>query len=145
MAAHEAASILLVCAANVCRSPMAALTLRQRFDGLAAVDQVRIASAGVSADAGSPVCPSVSAFHDDPEWREQAARHRSRVLDAEQVLGATLVLTASRAIRSSVAGALPERRDRVFTMREAAWLAQGFVREPGVQGADAVAALWRHL
>ena len=42
--------ILIVCAANVCRSPMAGLTLRRAFARLPDYDAVPVATAGVSVD-----------------------------------------------------------------------------------------------
>ncbi len=51
------ASILLVCRANVCRSPMAEALLRHRLEQLGLSHRVRIASAGTSAVAGAPPDP----------------------------------------------------------------------------------------
>lgn len=146
MLAIEDGGILLVCAANVCRSPMAAFTLRRAFAGLPGFEGVVIQSAGVTAGFLSGTCPEVARFRDtDEDWRALAAAHRSRPFEVEHVLRATLVLTASRGIRSSVVTAVPESRSRVFTLREAAWIGEGFVRDPGQRGEDAVLAFARYL
>ncbi|MGY3126535.1 protein-tyrosine phosphatase [Agrococcus sp. UYP33] len=137
--------ILIVCAANVCRSPMAGLTLRRAFARLPDYDAVPVATAGVSVDGARSVCPEVASFHTSERWRELADLHRSRPLYPEETLQATLVLTASRGIRSSVVAAAPERRRRVFTLQEAVWLGSGFVVEPGTPGMDALAAFQRYI
>jgi protein-tyrosine phosphatase len=139
------AGVLVVCAANVCRSPMAALTLQRVLAEVAGFGDLGIASAGVSAGGQRRVCPEVAAYHDDPVWREAAASHRPRALEPGDVLDATLILTASRGIRSSVVSAVPERRDRVFTLREAVWLGTGFEPQLGASGDGVVEALRRHL
>lgn len=143
--AADASDILLVCTANVCRSPMAEFTLRRAFAGVPGFHDVAIASAGVSPAAESAVCPDVRAFHAGAEWQELAAQHRPHALDVDAIAGAWLVLVASRRIRASVVAAAPERRRHVFTMREALWLGTGFERDRGVTGPAAVAALWQHI
>lgn len=140
-----AADILLVCTANVCRSPMAELTLRRALLDVPGFHDVAIASAGVSPAVGSAVCSDVRAFHPGAEWQELSAQHRPRALDADAIAGAWLVLVASRGIRASVVAAAPERRQHVFTLREALWLGSGFVRGRGVTGPAAVAAFWQHI
>ncbi len=43
-------TILFVCTANICRSPMAAAIMRQRIAQMGLADQVRVISAGVWAE-----------------------------------------------------------------------------------------------
>ncbi len=140
----EPGGILLVCAANVCRSPMAELTLRRALSRLPAFEGLSIASAGVSLAGELGVCPLVGGFHDDDPWQQLAAAHRSRALVREDVRAASLVLTASRGIRSSVVAAAPEARRKVFTMREAVWLGDG-ASPSGLAGEAAVAAFQEQI
>lgn len=145
MGAAREGGILLVCAANVCRSPLAELTLRSRFAQLPGLAEVHLESAGISVREPRPVCPDVEAFDEGGPWRELAAEHRSRALAAADVLRAGLVLTASRSVRSTVVVAAPAHRGRVFTLREAVWLARGYVGESGLGGRAAIEALHTHL
>ena len=145
MAGAEAGGILLVCTANVCRSPMAEFTLRRAFASVPGFESIAISSAGVRPATGSPVCADVRAFHDASAWEELSAQHRPRVIDAQLIGGATLVLAASRGIRASIVAAAPERRRHVFTLREAVWLGAGFEPPSGVRGPDAVSAYWQHI
>lgn len=116
-------SILIVCAANVCRSPLAELALRR---GLGDDSSVRVHSAGVRAEEGDPICTEVAARRTDEHWQEQARAHRSREVTPEMLAAADLVLTASRDIRGELVRLAPELRDRMFTLREAAHLGAGF-------------------
>lgn len=138
--------ILVVCAANVCRSPMAELSLRQAFsDAGAGFAGVEVSSAGISAMAEWPVCVEVRDFDGGPGWGALADAHRSRPLEPEDALAASLVLAASREIRAAVVAAAPASRRRVFTLREAAWLGAGYRGDEGPQGAWAVEAFARHI
>ncbi|MBP3977353.1 hypothetical protein [Microbacterium sp. BLY] len=116
-------SILIVCAANVCRSPLAELALRR---GLRDGSALSVHSAGVRAHAGDPICTEVAARHADASWQEQTAAHRAREVTPEMLADATLVLAASRDIRGELVRMAPEFRDRMFTLREAAHLGEGF-------------------
>lgn len=137
--------ILLVCAANVCRSPMASFTLRESFSRHPGFGGVPLQSAGVHVDEERPVCAEVQAFHDDKRWRELAADHRSRALTEASVLRASLVLAASSVIRSSIVAKVPEHRRRVFTLREAVWLGAEYEWDPALRGPEAVAAFQLHI
>lgn len=115
--------ILVVCAANVCRSPLAELALRR---GLGAASPISVSSAGVRANAGDPICSVVASVHDDEEWQAQAQDHRARPVTLEQIEQASIVLTASRDIRGELVRLAPRSRDWMFTIKEAAHLGEGF-------------------
>lgn len=131
-------SILVVCAANVCRSPLAELTLRR---GLGAGSAIAVHSAGVRAHEGDPICTEVAGRHSEDDWQEEAKAHRARVVSPELLAGASLVLTASKDIRGELVRSAPEFRDRMFTLREAAHLGAGF--RPG--GSDPVTGYVAYL
>ncbi len=90
-------SILLVCRANVCRSPMAEALLRHRLERLGLSRRVRTASAGTGAVAGAPPDPrgrSVLAERGVPMLRRRSrplhrrdfARHDHILAMDEEVL-----------------------------------------------------------
>lgn len=137
--------ILVVCAANVCRSPMAEFALRRSFTEHHRLDGVSVTSAGVRADPSHTVCDDVAVFRDEPAWRQMASQHRPRPLDPDHVRQAVLVVTATRELRSSVVAAIPECRSRVFTLREAVWLGAGYVREARLSPAGSVVAFQQHI
>lgn len=111
--------LLIVCAANVCRSPFAAFLLGVALPGF------EVTSVGVTARGGDPLCrfteERVSAL---PQGAEFAAMHVATRLDVESITGADLILTASEAERSAVAVLDPQARPKVFTLVEAAYSAR---------------------
>lgn len=119
----SAESILVVCAANVCRSPLAELALRR---GLGAESIITVSSAGVRANVDDAICTLAASLHGDDEWRRQADAHRARAVTAELIEQSTLVLAASREIRGELVRLAPRSRDWMFTIKEAAHLGVGF-------------------
>jgi protein-tyrosine phosphatase len=116
--------ILVVCTANICRSPMAEAMIRHalRRSGPDAAGVV-VESAGVYGHEGSPIAPgSASALRalgiDDED-------HRGRLLTPAIVGAADLVLTMEGAHRRLILSGTPEADDRVFTLREFARLVGG--------------------
>lgn len=116
-------SILVVCAANVCRSPLAELTLRR---GLGPDASITVSSAGVRANDGDEICTLVASLHEDEEWQTQAQAHRAREVTAELIEQSSIVLAASRDIRGELVRLAPRSRDWMFTIKEAAHLGAGF-------------------
>lgn len=137
--------ILVVCAANVCRSPMAAFALRRRFAEVPEMWRTAVASAGVRVVGTLPACPEVAGFEPGPEWQRLVEGHRSRQLPESELRRAALVLAASRDVRSAVVAIAPEQRARVFTLREAVWLGRGYVPDAQPAGHAAVEAFQRHI
>lgn len=133
-------SILVVCAANVCRSPLAELALRR---GLGADSTISVSSAGVRATEGDAVCTLVSSLHDDGEWHDQAQSHRARPVTRDLIEQSSLILTASRDIRGELVRLAPRSRDWMFTLKEAAHLGAGFSSAGPDRVADYVAYLDR--
>ncbi|WP_447647358.1 arsenate reductase/protein-tyrosine-phosphatase family protein [Microbacterium forte] len=108
-------SLLVVCAANVCRSPFAAFLLGRELPG------ADVSSAGVTARAGDPLCrfteERIAAFAGNADLVKE---HVATRLDVNSVDRADLILTASEAERSAVAMLAPEARPKTFTLVEAA-------------------------
>lgn len=108
-------TVLVVCTANQCRSPLAEHQLRAaaRSAGL----DWTIGSAGTRAKAGRHLDHDVAAvLH---ELHITPTRHwTSRRLDAAMIERADLVLTAERAHRGVVAELVPDAVTRTFTLLE---------------------------
>lgn len=133
-------NILVVCAANVCRSPEAELALRR---GLGADSSVIVTSAGVRANTGDPICTLVASLHGDDDWRAQAEAHRAKEVTLDLIEQSSIVLTASRDIRGELVRLAPRSRDWMFTMKEAAHLGAGFSSKASDRVAEYVAHLDR--
>jgi low molecular weight protein-tyrosine phosphatase len=117
-------SVLVVCRANICRSPTAQLMLSRCLVANGIADLVDVASAGVLADPGQPWCEVAAGKVSDGDDRTQLrAQHTSRRLDKAMVDAADLVLTAARAERAAVVHLSPTATVRTFTLKEAAILA----------------------
>src|SRR5262245_12036019 len=103
--------IVVVCTANICRSPMAEAMIRP--GRRAAGAGVAVGRAGVCGHEGSPVAPgSVAALRslgiDDDG-------HRGRLLTPAIVAAADLVLTMEDGHRAAIVAGTPEARDKTFT------------------------------
>lgn len=118
--------VIAVCTANICRSPSTAVRLRSGLREL--YPDALVESAGVAAEAGREACDLSAALTtggiDDPDQHAAAgaefAQHRSRLLTADQVAAADLILGLDRSHRSEIAKLHPAGRPRAFTLRQAA-------------------------
>lgn len=134
--------LLLVCAANVCRSPLAELLLQRELSSLSGV---RIESAGTRVVEPAAICSAVGGRDDDAQWTESADAHQSRAISQELLRDAALILVADTEVRSEVVAALPEVRGRVFTFLDAARSVEGFSATPTPRHAGAVTRFATHL
>lgn len=113
--------MLVVCTANVCRSPVAELLLGRALADRPDVDGIdwAITSAGTGRYA-APLDPNTIRAASDVGI--EVSEHRPRVLDrnilAEE--GADLVLTMTRAHLPDVVGLDPAAWPRTFTLKELA-------------------------
>lgn len=121
------ARILVVCSANICRSPMTAALLRARLPG------IEVISRGVKAPPSMPACAAALA------WLRQSgielADHASTRLTERDVLASTLVLTATRWHRASVLELRPSAAVRTHTLASAARLS-GWLADQGAAAHD---------
>jgi protein-tyrosine phosphatase len=129
-------TILIVCTANQCRSPLAefllAAALRDRSPG----SEWNVGSAGVRVRPGLPMDPfSERAL---AEYGIDGSGFRRRQLDAQLVREADLVLTAARGHRSQVVQLEPRALHRAFTLNQFGYLLAGAARhgqtEPVAEG-----------
>lgn len=107
--------ILVVCAGNVCRSPLATGLLDTAFRA-APGQPIDTHSAGTQALVGSAPTPQTQARL--AAQGIDASGFVARQLTADMVAYASLVLTASRAQRGAVLTLLPAANRRCFTLRE---------------------------
>jgi protein-tyrosine phosphatase len=110
------AAILVLCTANVCRSPMAASLLALRLAALGVTVPVR--SAGMLRN-GDPPHPEVVSVM--TSYRIDIAAHRSHVASAADLARAILVLTMTRENLRHAVVAEPEVWPRTFTLKELVW------------------------
>ena len=111
-----AGRLLVVCTANVCRSPLGQRTLEHALAG-SSLGDVEVSSAGTRALEGEAMCP-VSAEDLDPGDEAYATHHHARRLTRELVREADLIVTMEREQRSAAVQAAPGSQSKVFTLRE---------------------------
>ena len=126
----EPVDVLMVCTANVCRSPIMHTVLAAEVPGLT------VRSAGTSAPANRPWHPLSLEVLAEAGHEVTGRAQRLRRPDA---VAATLVLTAEGIHRAAVVTFDPSAEERCFTLLEAARLARIAPPEPGI-GAAALAA-----
>lgn len=105
--------VLVVCTGNICRSPFVEHVLRMRLEP---VPGVVIVSAGTAALVGHPM-DERAADHARRLGADPTA-HRARQMTVDDVRGADLILTASRAHRRAVVESVPRASRITFTLRE---------------------------
>jgi protein-tyrosine phosphatase len=109
-------SILAVCTANICRSPMIELLLRQRLDA----ERFSIGSAGVYGWNRAPVDSMVTL--ELARFGVRALGFQSRALTDEAIEQADLILAATRDHRAHILGRSPDALRKTYTLLEFAAL-----------------------
>jgi protein-tyrosine phosphatase len=127
-------SVLTVCSANTCRSPLMTLSLERALVAHQFAGNVVVRSGGLNAAGGQPACSEMARLTRSrgtlPMLLEQ---HRSVVVTDVMIDDADLILVADRSLRSAVVKrARPSSIERTFTLREAAQLAG--TANPAVSG-----------
>jgi len=106
-------SILVLCTANICRSPMAAPLLARQLAALG--EPVPVHSAGTLRH-GDPPHPEVISVM--AAYGIETASHRSYVASAEDLVRAALVLAMSRENLRYAVTTAPAAWPRAFTLKE---------------------------
>jgi len=120
-------TILFVCTANQCRSPMAEGLMRHKLEREGRADEIRAASAGVDALNG---CRATgNAIHTMAERGIDIAAHRSRAITADILEDAALILTMERAHANAIRTLFPAHAPRVYLLTQMAGL-DGDVDDP---------------
>ncbi|HST84673.1 MAG TPA: hypothetical protein VLL08_23245 [Kineosporiaceae bacterium] len=110
--------VLLVCTANICRSPAAARLLAGRLG-----PSIEFVSRGTRSVPGAGMC-EVSASWVLMNGGDAAGQHVSRQLELADIKASTLILTASQRQRTKVIEMRPSAQVRTFTLAQAARIAQ---------------------
>ncbi len=135
--------VLMVCTANICRSPGAerllALELSQR--DLSDALRIRIRSAGVRGWDASPMDPDAAAALEGLGGLSED--FSSRPLNDRIVSDGSLILTATKEHRSELVERFPRGLRRTFTMKEFAHLVSLDSKEYE-SARELVAAAYRH-
>ena len=111
--------IVVVCTGNVCRSPYVERRLRDALDGT----RIEVSSAGVAALVGRDMEREVAGLLS--ERGASAEGFAARMLTAEMVAGADVVLAAAREHRSAAVRLHPGALRKAVTLRDLADLLQG--------------------
>jgi protein-tyrosine phosphatase len=126
------ARVLLVCTANICRSPAAARLLSGRLG-----PDIEFESRGTRSVPGAGMC-EVSANWVLINGGNAEGVHTSRQLELGDIKASTLILTASQRQRTAVIELRPSAQVRTFTLAQAARIARW--RAAGGSGARAAGA-----
>lgn len=108
-------TVLVVCTANICRSPLAERMLQEGFDDIAP-GQFLVSSAGTHGLTGRGVEPRISEIA--AGLGQSMSHFTARALTPELIHEADLILTMTREHRSYVVQMVPAALKRTFTIRE---------------------------
>lgn len=120
--------LVVVCTANVCRSPLAAAMLAAQVRQRGADAHIAVASAGVDARYGDP--PAAASVAIARERGLDLDEHRSRPVDndLDDEHGRTVLLTMTTGQRALLAAVDGSLATRCFSLRELARLVRGIER-----------------
>ncbi|MFI8777966.1 low molecular weight phosphatase family protein [Brachybacterium paraconglomeratum] len=108
----RARSVLVVCTANICRSPLAEGLLRASLEGTG----LTVRSAGIQPLVGHPAVPESVDY-----LRRRTGvtlRHHGKALTSQLVSGSGAILTMTERQRAEVVRFSPGALRRVFTLRQ---------------------------
>ncbi len=128
--------VLVVCRANVCRSPLAAALLERYVHDAVLGDAVAVRSGGTAVLDALPMCV------DAAEWGAVELAHISAPVTHEDLVAADLILAVDRENRAACAILEPGCRPRMFTLRQAAALAELVGTTEGIVGEPADQLRW---
>jgi protein-tyrosine phosphatase len=128
--------VLLVCQANVCRSPCAAALFEHRVGAMALAGSLAFGSAGVRPVPEAGWCRAARSYV-RRRGGQPAREHLPRRLDVGLIESSDLLLAMSRRERAAIVRLVPTAAPRTFTLVEAAALASAVtdeLRRPGSAG-----------
>ena len=106
--------VMTVCTGNICRSPMAEVVLRDRFEAAGLGDAVVVDSSGVSdEETGNPIDPRAADVLRDAGY--PVPRHRAHRVTTDEIAERDLLLAMTarhaRALRTRAPDAASAGRD----------------------------------
>ncbi|MBX3048629.1 MAG: hypothetical protein KF885_05580 [Anaerolineales bacterium] len=108
--------ILLICTANICRSPMAEGFLKELAVSKSFASNWHIESAGTW---GQPGLPAAAGSLNAMQARNiNISQHRSRIVSAALIAEADLILTMESGHKEALQIEFPEKRDCVYQLSE---------------------------
>ena len=114
-------SVLFVCTANMCRSPMAMVLFRRRLEQAGMASGWRVESAGTWAREGDPAARG--SRHAMSEQGLDLSEHSSRCVTGELLRPFDLILTMSKSHQEALQVEFRDVADRVYMLTEMAGIA----------------------
>ena len=111
------ASIMILCTANMCRSPMAEVLLSQKFQQRADTVNWRVVSAGTWTIIGKPVVPKTQEVM-QRLFGLDLSTHRSRLANRSMLRPFDLILVMEAGQREAIQVEYPELASRVHLIYE---------------------------
>ncbi len=109
-------SVLFICTANQCRSPMAEALLKSMVAQHGAADQWDIHSAGTWTEPGRPATALAQAVMRQRQLDLSA--HRSQPLDAQQLEAANIVLVMTHHHQEAIQAEFPAVSHKVYLLSQ---------------------------
>ena len=134
--------LLVVCTANVCRSPRVAALIKRRLAELGLDELIHVESAGVHARAGAAIDPVVLEIL--RAMSIQPAEHRATPVVEAALVSADLVLVMEEAHRQALFYRLPAALPKIFMLSEMAGRYED-VRDPFGQDMQTYQATLDHV
>ena len=111
-------SVLFVCTANICRSPIASALMRSLVDQRQLGSDWRIESAGTWTQEGYPAASKAQAIL--KEGGVDISDHRSRSVSGKLLRDFDLILVMEQGHREALQIEFPDIRERVYLLSELA-------------------------
>jgi protein-tyrosine phosphatase len=111
------ASIMILCTANMCRSPMAEALLRQKLQQRTGTADWKVESAGTWTEVGRPVATKTQEVMQGLFGLDLSA-HRSRLVSRSLLRPFDLILVMEAGHKEAIGAEFPELASRVFLMYE---------------------------
>jgi len=110
-------SVLFVCTANICRSPMASAIFRAKLTQWEIGEDWRVESAGIRAMEGLPAAQNVELTL-SYLYKVSISEHRSRSVSQELLSSFDLILTMEKGHQEALKVEYPQLAERVFLITE---------------------------